>query len=259
MAYTSNDYADGCGDLISFNNYQMTNQLNLVPVGGDMNKEHYMSQLVNSRTPYSSSQDTYDLFALESLPKIATDPSIQIISSSSGSYQNVSTAATLGAYNDEKSSSAYSYVNSHYLSDTEIAILKSAIPININETEEISLDGITGIWANKKEVTDWRGVLPITHYSINRDSNPQIITKKTQELLTYVQELAIRYLKPPTPPPPGEIIITKEISTLTPPAPPIIIRQQPARPTTPEPLVIREAPPKPPQQQGRKVMRIFIL
>jgi hypothetical protein len=70
------------------------------------------------------------------------------------------------------------------------------------------------------------------------------------------KELAIRYLRPPTPPAPGEILISQECNTLTPPAPPLILRQQPPRPCTPEPLVIREAPPKPPSQHCRKVITI---
>lgn len=66
----------------------------------------------------------------------------------------------------------------------------------------------------------------------------------------------MRYLRPPTPPAPGDIVITQEPNVVTPPAPPLVIRQQPARPTTPEPLVIREKPPAPPPQIGRKVITI---
>ena len=68
--------------------------------------------------------------------------------------------------------------------------------------------------------------------------------------MEYIQELAIRYLRPPTPPAPGEILIQQQANVLTAPAPPLIIRQQPARPATPEPLVVREAPPQPPAQVG---------
>jgi hypothetical protein len=71
-----------------------------------------------------------------------------------------------------------------------------------------------------------------------------------------IQEIAIRYLRPPTPPPPGEILINQECNTLTPPAPPLIVRQQPPRPDTPEPLVVREAPPAPPEPVGKKVITI---
>lgn len=70
------------------------------------------------------------------------------------------------------------------------------------------------------------------------------------------KELAIRYLRPPIPPHPGEIVITQEPNVLTPPAPPLVIRQQPPRPMTPEPLVVREAPPPAPQPIGRKLITI---
>ena len=72
------------------------------------------------------------------------------------------------------------------------------------------------------------------------DSNPEIINKRTLQQIEYIQELAIRYLRPPTPPAPGEIVITQLPNVLTPPAPPIVVRQQPPRPATPEPLVIKE-------------------
>ena len=68
--------------------------------------------------------------------------------------------------------------------------------------------------------------------------------------------MAIRYLKPETPPVPGEIIITQEPNITHPPAPPLIIRQQPTRPLTPDPLIIREAPPTPPAPVGRQLISI---
>ncbi|RNA22290.1 hypothetical protein BpHYR1_026731 [Brachionus plicatilis] len=144
--------------------------------------------------------------------------------------------------------------NNEYLSQIEQAILRSNEPISIGETEEISVNGHRGIWANKSEVINWQGDL--AKYDINEDTNPAILNKKTSQTLDYVQELAIRYLRPPTPPAPGEIIINQLPNEVTPPAPPLIIRQQPARPLTPEPLIIREAPPAPPAQVGRKVITI---
>jgi hypothetical protein len=153
-------------------------------------------------------------------------------------------------------SSVGSASSGQYLSEIEASILRSTVPISVNETEEISVLGERGIWANRLEVANWRGAYPISQYVINEDSSPEIITKKTQEQLTYIQELAIRYLRPPTPPAPGEIVITQEANTATAPAPPIILRQAPPRPPTPEPLVLREAPPQPPAQVGRKVITI---
>ena len=78
------------------------------------------------------------------------------------------------------------------------------------------------------------------------------MTKK----LDYVQEIAIRYLRPPTPPIPGEILITQEPGIFFTPAPPIILRQQPPKPQTPEPLIIREAPPMAPEPIGSKLITI---
>ena len=145
---------------------------------------------------------------------------------------------------------------SQCLSAVEAAILRSSVPIDIGETEEITVNGQRGIWANKQESINWRGLVPLSQYAINEDSNPEIITKRSQQQLVYQQEVAIRYLRPPTPPAPGEIIIQQEINTLTPPAPPLVIRQQPPRPVTPQPLVVREAPPQPPTQIGKKVITI---
>ena len=66
-----------------------------------------------------------------------------------------------------------------FLSDMEAAILRSAdAPIQINETEEINVLGQRGIWANKSEVVNWKGILPITDYLINEDPNPEIINKR---------------------------------------------------------------------------------
>ena len=47
-------------------------------------------------------------------------------------------------------------------------------------------------------------------YLINKDSNPHIIIKKPTHSIELKQNIEISYLRPPTPPPPGEIIIEKE-------------------------------------------------
>ena len=142
------------------------------------------------------------------------------------------------------------------LSHIEALILRSSEPVDISETDEIEVLGERGIWANKQEIVNWRGVIPISEYLINEDANPEVITKRSNQRIEYIQELAVRYLRPPTPPAPGEIVITQEANVLTPPAPPLVIRQQPARPATPEPLVIREAPPPAPLPVGRKLITI---
>ncbi len=92
------------------------------------------------------------------------------------------------------------------LSDIETAILKSTMPIQIDETDEITVNGERGIWCNKSEVINWKGGdLPLSEYEVNEDPAPEVINKKITKQLEYIQELAIRYLRPPTPPPPGEV------------------------------------------------------
>ena len=72
-------------------------------------------------------------------------------------------------------SSRMSIKNSVYLSDTEAAILRSTVPILINETEEITALGHTGIWANKSEITNWKGDKAICEYPLNEDNDPEVI------------------------------------------------------------------------------------
>jgi len=137
-------------------------------------------------------------------------------------------------------------------SKLETAILRSDVPIKTNELEQITVNGNHGIWLNKSESDDWKGSIPISEYPINIDNNPEIIKKETNVKIEYIQELAVRYLRPPSLPSPGDIIIREEEQIAVAPAPPLIIRQQPARPATPEPLVIRELPPKAPSPLGVK-------
>ena len=145
----------------------------------------------------------------------------------------------------------------NHLSDLEKMILTAPSPIQISDsTEEVEVNGERGILANKPELSRWRGMVPLSEYKINNDPNPIVIKKKSGKEISYVQEMAIRYLRPPTPPSPGDIIIVKEKNVVPPPAPPLVIRQQPPRSSTPEPIVIREAPPKEPRVVGKKVITI---
>jgi Ca2+-binding EF-hand superfamily protein len=138
----------------------------------------------------------------------------------------------------------------------ESAISLANSPLEFKEKESITVNGNTGVWLNKEEILNWKGDIPITEYSINEDSNPEIIRKQTDQKILCKQEVAVRYLRPPTPPPPGEIIIREEKNFLTAPAPPLVIRQVPPRPETPVPLILREVPPKQPVIVGKKIITI---
>ena len=45
---------------------------------------------------------------------------------------------------------------------------------DINETEEITVFGQTGIYANKSEIVNWKGEKSINEYPINEDNEPEV-------------------------------------------------------------------------------------
>lgn len=133
------------------------------------------------------------------------------------------------------------------LSQIEQQILRSRNhPVEISEksTDTITINGETGRWLNKEESAKWKGDVPLNEYTINHCLRPLVVHKKLKETVEYTQQLAVRYLKPITPDPPGDIVITVNRAKASPPAPPIILRQAPPRQPTPPPIIIREAPPK---------------
>ena len=97
--------------------------------------------------------------------------------------------------------------DSNACSTIEQAILKATNPIEVQEAEELTVAGFSGQWINKDEVNRLRGDIAINQCLINEDSNPEVIRKKTQQQLLYEQEVAIRFLRSPTSPPPDEIVI----------------------------------------------------
>jgi hypothetical protein len=96
----------------------------------------------------------------------------------------------------------------------EEALLRSSEPINVNETEEATALGHRGILLNRNEILNWRGPVPITQYRLNDDQNPEVINKTINQPVEYTQEVQVKYLRPPTPPPPGELIIRQGIINL---------------------------------------------
>ena len=55
-------------------------------------------------------------------------------------------------------------------------------------------------------LTDYQQFLR-EHPELNNDPNPQIIVRPNPDQVTYQQNVSVRYLVPPTPPPPGPLII----------------------------------------------------
>lgn len=172
--------------------------------------------------------------------------------SSSSSSASVSRSSS----NILSSKGRYSSNRNNSQSRVEQAILSAADPIEINEVEKVNVNGVSGILANKAEIESWKGNLPIDQYKLNQDPNPQVIKKKPSQKLHYKQEVAVRYLKPPAPEKPGDLIIVQEPDKQLPPPPPLVVRQQPPLPRTPEPLIIREAPPRTPPTIPQQVIHI---
>lgn len=146
-------------------------------------------------------------------------------------------------------------VNATFKSKVEEAVIKSKEPIKSNETQQIQANKEKGVWLNRCETCAWKSDVPLSEYPINDDPCPCVIKKKSKKI-DQTQKIAIRYLKPPTPPAPGPIIVRREANKPTAPAPPLVIRQEALRAKTPPVLVIREAPPPPPPVLPPKTITI---
>ena len=81
---------------------------------------------------------------------------------------------------------------------------------------------------------------------LNVDPNPILIRKKPAAPVNYTQQVSVKFLQPPPPQQPGDIVITQQKDVQAAPAPPHLIRQRPPLPVKPAPLVVRERPPMPP-------------
>ena len=135
------------------------------------------------------------------------------------------------------------------LSRVQEAVLNAKAPIPVNETAltTVRINGqeITGIWVNRDECLNWRGPIPLEQYKINTES-ATVIKKHATHSYDAVQNISVKYLKPPALQTPGDLIIKEEGTVQLPPAPPIIIRQQAAAVRAAPTLIYREKPPRPP-------------
>lgn len=124
-------------------------------------------------------------------------------------------------------------------------------------------------------VNDYQRILR-ENTDLYQDPTPAMITKPNPDTVTHRQNISIRYLVPPTPPPPGPLIIrgkhtmikifsqfiisflsllyTEIVPPRPPTPPPLIVTYQEPTPPTPPPLILREAPPPPPPTQEPKII-----
>lgn len=121
----------------------------------------------------------------------------------------------------------------------------------------------TGQCNTNNNITDYASsssstVNAIEQYPLNQDSNPEHIHRHNNDRITYRQDVAIRYLQPPTPPPPGPVIIREIRAPQPPEAPPLVIRQRHPVPVTPPPIIIRERPPVPPPMEPPRIVNKYL-
>ena len=134
-------------------------------------------------------------------------------------------------------------------------------PAPIANNVSIAKPTLTNYYSNQYETTPYETMTPYLdmmpviqpqarvepiNVPLNIDPNPEIITRKPEQTVNYTQNIALKFLKPPLPPQPGDITIRVERDIQAPPAPPLLIRQKPPVPLKPPTLIFREQPPKPP-------------
>ena len=157
---------------------------------------HYQSMVAQSENKIKQiTQDMILLNAINSVGSRLTVDNFNALSNNNNNNTNSTQGASqapLSRVSYNQASSSGSAANNHFYSEIEAAILRSTMPLNVNESEEITVNGERGIWINKAEIANWRGSLPLTQYQINDDPYPEIIRKKTDQQLQYMQEVAIR-------------------------------------------------------------------
>jgi len=83
------------------------------------------------------------------------------------------------------------------------------------------------------------------NYSVpdNVDPSPIVVRKKPTAPVNYTQLVSVKFLQPPPPQQPGDIVITQQKDVQAAPVAPKLIRQKAPLPVKPAPLVVREQPP----------------
>ena len=116
--------------------------------------------------------------------------------------------------------------------------------------ERSRLSYYNGIFQNAKQNFD------NSKGQLNYDPSPLLIHKKPKKPIFYTQDVAVKFLKPPSPPPPGDLHILQESDIQQPPIKPLVIKHVPPRPVKPPPLVLREKPPLKPEHIPTEFLRI---
>lgn len=163
--------ASGCYDQSqsqsqSHSHSQQTNQYQQHQTMSQRSMSHFgsdnLSQLNYSRSHHNNNNNnnnTNNSTTTSRIIQTTSYPQPQQQQQHNISYDNV-TMNTVGTLTSVSASGSGPSNHQHqqqsgganYLSDVESAILRSSVPINLSETEEITVNGQRGIWANRSEV-----------------------------------------------------------------------------------------------------------
>lgn len=136
--------------------------------------------------------------------------------------------------------------------------LRSFSAAHFTQTNDQVSTALTSVSLGALQSGNCKFLPPISleQYKLNNDPNPEVIRKKPSDKIRYIQDVAIRFLEPPQPPKPGDIVVKQLPNRQIAPAPPLIVRQAPPRPPLPPPLVLREAPPQPPARIPEQLLLV---
>ncbi len=141
------------------------------------------------------------------------------------------------------------------LNNVETLLRNAQTPVQFpNARRQVQAGQYNGVQLNDEEEQQFQGPLSLSQYQINQDPNPEVLRKRLGPV-KYQQEVAVRHLRPPTPPAPGRLII-KERRAQLPPAPAIVLRQEGQRAQSPCPIVYREQPPKAPSPVPEQTVEV---
>jgi hypothetical protein len=107
--------------------------------------------------------------------------------------ERISRSGSREYYYRDGGSESSATTGNRYLEDTSMRqLLESGTGYTNTAIEDQEVQALTA-----------RATPDVKNYPINVDANPELIVRPNTQRLTYTQDIAVRYLRPSTPPPPG--------------------------------------------------------
>jgi hypothetical protein len=157
-------------------------------------------QQKDSEKPYHNElKQIYEYDEIDTMSSISSHSSLNDIE-----LKNTSTSSSSASVNQQRLPSILKKTPTNQNSQTKHHVtIREHYPTNeLNQTissQQINDD-------NQHILSHYQQFIQ-KHPDLNNDPNPEIITKSNPDQITYKQNISILYLVPPTPPPPGPLII----------------------------------------------------